>query len=172
MDALIKFYKKKTAFKGASEEDLKILNDLGQGRLPEDIIKFYSQAMPAKNVTLGGFVLYPVSRIHEENINYIPGADIYPMGFFTFASTLDGDAICVDMLNENGCIYQCSHSLLSESGISFYKNHLVELELNYDNIIKCSVKLADNFKSFMNKIRTGKMDSYDVTHYVIKNYSE
>lgn len=172
MEALIKFYKKKKVFKGASEEDLKVLNDLGQGRLPEDIITFFSQAMPSKNVDMGGFVLYPVSRIHEENINYVPGAFIYPMGFFTFASSLDGDAVCVDITKENGCVYQCSHSLLSEDGISFYKKQMVHLELNYENIIKCSVKLADDFKHFINKIRTGKMDSYDVTHYVIKNYSE
>lgn len=173
MDALIKFYKKKKVFKGASEDDMKVLNDLGKGRLPDDIITFFSQAMPSKNVDMGGFVLYPISRIHEENINYVPGAYIYPIGFFTFASSLDGDAVCIDMTKENGGVYQCSHSLLSEDKISFYKiNHMVELELNYENVIKCSVKLADNFKHFINRIRSGKMDSYDVTHYVIKNYSE
>lgn len=50
------------------------------------------------------------------------------------------DAICVDTTKLDGRIYQCSHSLLSEDGISFYKGKMIHLDFNYDNVIKYSVE--------------------------------
>lgn len=172
MEKLIETYKKKRAFVGASEEEMKTLLELEKDSLPEELILFFKEAMAEKEVKMGDFVLYPIERVKEENLNYVPGANIYPLGLFTFASTLGGDAICVDITKPEGHVYQCSHSLLSDSEIAFYKQKMVSLELNYENVIKCSVELAGSFKEFMEWVKTGRRRCYNVTSYVLDNYKE
>lgn len=175
METFIKFLKRKRKFKNsfaeATEAEMEQLTEIGKGKLPAELLEVYQTIMPNKNIEISDFVMYSVQRIKEENFDAVPGANIYPYGLFVFMSTLDGDAICIDLNDENGAIYQCSHSLLSnEERISFYKRNMVSLDFTYENIIRCSVKLADSYRDFTEKLMNKKVYAYNVVRTVIDNY--
>ena len=61
---------------------MKTLLELEKDSLPEELILFFKEAMAEKEVKMGDFVLYPIERVKEENLNYVPGANIYPLDFY------------------------------------------------------------------------------------------
>lgn len=164
----------KGKFAPATEDELKQLSDLCDGKMPEIMYKFFSECMPQEEVEIGNLVFYPLSRILQENNDYVPGCIIKPFGFVTIASTLDGDAFALDITTDDGQVYQCSHSLISEDGMSFYaKKTMVHYELNYENIIKCSLKVAKNgFSGFITLAKYGYLGRDSVIDYVIKHYKK
>ena len=175
MENFIKYLKRKgkTQFTEAKEEEIQQLAEWGKGKLPEEFLYVYQNMMPKNVVGIKDIVIYPMERIKNENFHYVPGANIYPLGFFTFASGLDGDAICMDLNDESGSIYQCSHSLLAdEEKISFYKNKMVHLEFSYENVIRCSKKLADNYLEFTKELKKSRSITYDVVSIAIERYYE
>lgn len=161
-------------FEKGDEKEIQQLVELGKRKLPKEFITIYQEAMPINEVEIyNDIVIYPFERIEEENADAVPGINIYQYGLLTFASTLDGDAICIDLNDKNGVIYQCSHSLLAdEEEISFYKEKMICKEFTYENIIKFSMKLADNFMEFIEKIMSENLEIYDVIENVIDNYKE
>ncbi len=151
------------SFRKPTEEEMSKLRTISSTKLPDMFMEVYSNAMPADEVEFCDFVFYGIDRIIAENTDYIPGANIAPYGFFTFASTLDGDGICMDLNDSQFPVYQCSHSLLSnENKISYYKKKIITLEFNYENIIKFSPKLADGFSDFISKLIDDEVDTYSV----------
>lgn len=164
----------KGKFAPATEDELKQLSDLCDGKMPEVMHKFFSECMPQEEVEIGNLVFYPLSRILQENNDYVPGCIIKPFGFVTIASTLDGDAFAVDITSSEAHVYQCSHSLISEDGMSFYaKKTMVHYDLNYDNIIKSSLKVAKNgFSGFITLAKYGYLGRDSVIDYVIKHYKK
>lgn len=161
-------------FEKGDEKEIQQLVELGKRKLPKEFINIYQEAMPIDEVEIyNDIVFYPFERIQEENVEAVPGINIYPYGLLTFASTLDGDAICIDLNDKNCAIYQCSHSLLAdEEEISFYKEKMICKEFTYENIIKFSMKLADNFMEFIEKIMNENLEIYDVIESVIDDYKE
>lgn len=175
MEKFIKFLKRKykNSFVEATDNEMKQLTEFGKGKLPSELLEVYHTMMPNTNIEIGDFTMYPIQRIKAENFDAVPGVNIYPYGLFTFMSTYDGDAICIDLNNENGAIYQCSHSLLSDDKkIYFYKHKMVNLEFTYENIIKCSVKLANNYREFIEKLIDKRLYAHSVVQTVIDNYKE
>ncbi len=173
LDKSMQMCRKKGSFAPATDDEMKHLSDLCVGKMPEDMRKFFSECMPQEEIKLGGYVLYPLSRILAENSDYIPGCIIKGFGFVTIASTLDGDAVALDITNPNGHVYQCSHSLISENGMSFYaKGQMVHYDLNYENIVKCSFNVGWYFSDFIKWIRSGRNGSIDVIDWVISKYEE
>lgn len=176
LEASIKYLyeNEKGKFAPATEDEMKQLSDLCDGKTPEVMHKFFSECMPQEEVEIGNLVFYPLSRILQENNDYVPGCIIKPFGFITVASTLDGDAFAVDITSPEAHVYQCSHSLLSEDGMSFYaKKTMVHLDLNYDNIVKCSIKTAKNgFCGFLTLAKYGYLGRDSVTDHVIKHYKK
>lgn len=173
MRDFMKFLKRrrKAKFAPAKEEEIQQLIKLGKEKLPNEFLEVYSNMMPEHEIEIKDIVIYPMSRIKEENFNCIPGVNIYPLGFFTFASTLEGDAICIDLNDEKRAVYQCSHSLLANGEtISFYMNQMVSLEFCYENIIRCSVKLANSYVEFTKKLLKGRIFAHNVVEYAIDNY--
>lgn len=173
MQDFMKFLKKKRkdGFAPAKEEEIQQLVEMGKGKLPNEFLEGYKNMMPEHEIEIKDIVIYPMSRMKEENFDAIPGINIYPLGFFTFASTLDGDAICIDLNDKNGAVYQCSHSLLSNGEkISFYTNKMVSLDLSYENVIRCSVKLANSYMEFAKELRKGRIIAFNVVRFVIDNY--
>ncbi len=120
LDASIRYLSEMGKFAPAAEEELKQLSDLCNGKMPEVMDKFFAECMPQEEVEIGNLVFYPLSRILAENSDYLPGCIIKRFGFITIASTLDGDAFAIDITSDEGNVYQCSHSLISEDGMSFY----------------------------------------------------
>lgn len=137
-----------------SDEELLKFREISGGKLPDMLTEVYTNTMPADEIEFSDFVFYGIDRMYEENINYIPGANILPFGVFTFASTFDGDAICIDLNDDDFPVYQCSHELLAdESEISYYKEKMIyRLDFNYNNIIKVSYRLADSLTEFIDEL--------------------
>lgn len=150
----------------ATDDEIRKIKELSE-ELPDVFVEIYSQAVPEDELEYEDFVFYDIDRICIENTDAVPGANILPFGLFTFASTFDGDAICVDLNDSMLPVYQCSHSLLSdENEISYYKKTMISLEFNYDNIIKVSPRLADSFSDFVSKLIDDDVETYSVTDMI------
>lgn len=174
LESGIKELNEKGKFAPATEEELNQLSDLCDGIIPEVLHKFFSECMPQEEVEIRNLVFYPLSRILAENSDYVPGCIIKPFGFVTIASTLDGDAFAVDITSPECHVYQCSHSLISEDGISFYaKKAMVHYDLNHENIAKSSLKIAKTgFSGFITLAKYGYVGNDSVVDYVIKHYKK
>ena len=154
------------SLRAATDDEINKIKELSE-ELPDVFVEIYSQAVPEDELEYEDFVFYDIDRICIENTDAVPGANILPFGLFTFASTFDGDAICVDMNDSELPVYQCSHSLLSdENEISYYKKTMISLEFNYDNIIKVSPRLADSFSDFVDKLINNDTETYSVTDMI------
>ena len=169
-----KFYKFLERLEGISlecpkESDIERLQELSSGKLPEMFLEVYRKAVPVREVEYDDFVFYGIERIVDENTDYIPGANLLPLGLFTFASALDGDSICFDLSDTNYPVYQCSHSLVSgESDITYYKGEMHRLSFNYENVIKVAPKLADSFEDFVRKLLSGEVETFSVMDMIEK----
>lgn len=155
-------------FTKPSEGDVEKILTLSSGKFPEMFIEVYSKTVPADDTEYNDFVFYGIDRIIDENTDYIPGANLLPLGLFTFSSTFDGDSICFDMNDPNFPVYQCSHSLLSgEDDISYSKgSEMYTLPFNYENVIKIAPKLADSFDEFIMKLQSGEAETFSVTDMI------
>lgn len=155
------------SFEKATEKDREKLQELSSGKLPETFREVYWETYPADDVEYGDLVFYGAERMCEENTDYIPGADLLPLGLFTFASTFDGDSICFDLNDPDHPVYQCSHELLSgEDDITYYKGEMHKLPFNYENVIKVAPKLAESFDEFVRKLLSGEAETYSVTEMI------
>lgn len=77
----------------ASTEALRALAELGA---PESLIAFYREFEPEADVEIGTVRLPTISSMIVENTDAVPGADLGPHRFTTFATTIYGDAYCFD----------------------------------------------------------------------------
>jgi hypothetical protein len=79
-------------------------DDLEQARLfgfPGVLIDFYRESAPDGPT---GCVeldqrIWSVQNAIAENRDYVPGADLFPLGYVVFASNKFGDAYCIDMFH-------------------------------------------------------------------------
>lgn len=166
----------KENFEVLSEEDLSDIKELLDRELPKEIIDYLKKCIPEEDIELDNdFVLFSLDTILEENEDAVPGVNILPYGFFTFAGTVDGDVLCVDLNSKENSVYLCSHSLLSdEEEIVFYKSEIgmVKLPFNYENIKKCSIKLTDSFEKFVVKMSKDDLEPIDIIETVIESYTD
>ena len=154
------------SLRAATDDEIKKLKELTD-KLPDVFVEIFSQAMPEDDLEYEDFEFYGIDRICIENVDAVPGANLLPFGFFTFASTFDGDSICVDLNDPDLPVYQCSHSLLEdETEISYYKKEMITLAFNYENIVKVSPKLADCFSDFVDKLINNDVETYSVTDII------
>jgi len=79
------------------EEDGELLA-LKNYKVPKDIISFYENFEPGELGELnGGVCLLDLDGIKEENCNLSPGAYLIQYGLITFATTVGGNVICMDL---------------------------------------------------------------------------
>ncbi len=157
-------------FQKTDDPEIARLKDLFSGKIPDMMLETFSEHVPAEDVEYGDFVFFGIERIIEENTDYIPGANIFPFGLFTFASTFEGDAIVFDSNDPEFPVYQCSHSLLDdEEEICFSKNGKIQsLPFSYENVIKVSARLADSFDGFVKRLISGDVGTYTITEMLEK----
>ena len=148
----------------ASEESVDRLSELFGGKMPELLLNMYKEHVLNDEIECGEIVLYGIDRIVEENNDYVPGANVHPLGLYTFASELDGDAICFDINAPAFPVYQCSHSLLEdEEEIYFSKDdEMKSLPFTYENVTRISHRLADSFEEFVEKLIDYDIELYGV----------
>lgn len=154
-------------FTHPSNTDIEKIKILASNRLPSTFLDVYTKSVPKDDVAYKDFVFYGINRVIEENTAYIPGANILPLGLFTFASTLDGDSICFDTNSPSFPVFQCFHSLLSgEEDILWYKGGRHVLPFNYENVLKIAPKLAETFDDFVLKLLSGKAETFSVSDII------
>lgn len=134
-----------------NDEELIKFREISDG-LPDILTEVYTNTMPDGEYEFSDFIFYGINRLYDENINYVAGANIFPFGFFTFASTFDGDSICIDLNDDNLPVYQCSHEILADETEIYDYDEDKSLEFNYNNIIKVSEKLADSLTEFIEEL--------------------
>ena len=146
------------------ETAINMIRELSSDRLPAMLLETYAVSAPAEEAEFGDYVFYGIDRMIEENTDYVPGANLLPLGLFTFASTVDGDCICLDMKDPKFPVYQCSHSMHSgEDDISYSKNSKIyEMPFNYENVMKTAPRLADSFEEFVALLLDGNDEAYSV----------
>lgn len=90
---LLEKIKRKTnvSFHPADAEALKQFRLLGA---PEDAVSFFEQHDPTECAEINKVRLLPIEEILFENRECVPGADIQPLGYVVFATTVYGDAFC------------------------------------------------------------------------------
>ena len=144
--------------------------ELSSNRLPAMLLEAYTVSAPKEDTEFEDLVFYGLDRMIDENTNYVPGANLLPLGLFTFASTFDGDSICIDMNDTAFPVYQCSHSLHSgEDDIYYSKNSKMhELPFGYENVIKTAPRLADSFEGFVSLLGSGELQTYSVSDMIAR----
>lgn len=155
------------SFRKATDDEINNLVSLGKNQLPEEFIELYRNAMPVKEIEISGIVFYPAERIIAENTDYVPGANILPYGLFTFASTADGDAVCIDLEYKDHTVFQCPCDLLSdETQIAFYKKQMISLPFNYKTITEFSGCIAENIDEFLEMLIYSEIELYSITEII------
>jgi hypothetical protein len=79
-------------------------DDIEQARLfgfPRVLVDFYRESAPdaADGCVKLDQRLWSVQNAIAENRDYVPGADLFPLGYVVFASNKFGDAYCIDMIH-------------------------------------------------------------------------
>lgn len=140
-------------FQTPEKEAVEKLLTLTQGRMPEMFADVYTKQEPLGEAASADFVFYGLGRMADENTEYIPGANLLPLGLFTFASTDDGDSICFDMNDPAFPVYHVSHETMNgEDDIMFEENGKWQsVPFNYENVVRYAHKIADSFAEFVSE---------------------
>lgn len=134
----------------ANPEDLKRAEQAG---LPRELLELYRQYEPDSSVDLSQR-LWCAAHAVLENTDAVPGIGLFPHGYVVFASTLDGDAYCMDMnvTNEHG-----------EHPIVLFGHEFIDENTELAHIQASRVEVASSLDDFLVKFAAGTL-SEDV-HY-------
>ncbi len=125
------------------------------------IIDFYSKYEPDDIPLLESYVyLLGIDNIIMENTELSPGAFLSNYGFYVFATTVGGNALCIDTNDTNdgdASVYIADHSRF------FYDDDIDKVviigenisdcyEVNYDNMVKFLPRIESSFLTFMEKL--------------------
>lgn len=161
------------SFREATENEIAALKELAKYELPEEFVEMFRHAMPTEEVEVSGITFYPLRRIIAENTAYVPGVNVSPYGLFAFASTADGDPVCIDLAHETHTVWHCPHELLSDGEqICFYKGEPIALPFNYDTITDFSGCIGEDLDEFLEMLITCTIELYTLTEIIDLNYRD
>jgi hypothetical protein len=130
----------------AREDQLAALISLGA---PKSIVEFYRLHEPQPEAEIGQVRLQGVFGILRENMDYVPGSYLRPLGFFVFATTVFGDAYCFDLKssldNSDAAVVIMAHDLDFESA-------------DQTLIMSAKKQVADGFDGFLTQFLAGALD--------------
>lgn len=146
--ALIDEIKRKTniEFRPAEPTTIQQFRALG---VPEDAVSFYRNNEPCDCAEINNVRLWPITEVLRENRDYVPGADIYPLGFVVFATTLYGDAFCFDL---NGAVGTSAPVVLVSHEIDWTNTDTRR------NIASLAKRIAPSFETFLAMYEEGTLD--------------
>ncbi len=130
------------ALRPASAEDLARLRALG---VPPSVVSFYERFEPAACAEISDVRLWPIAEVVEENTDYVPGCDLHPRGFVVFATTVFGDAYCLDLNEPGPPVTLMSHEVLFS-------------ELGPDELGAVRKVVASSFDDFIRHFASGGLD--------------
>jgi hypothetical protein len=140
--------------------------NLTQIQLPDSIINFYRESEPHYLPILnGGIRLLGLDAIKDENCTGAPGMYLIRFGVLVFATTIGGNAICMDLQEIKG---DSPRIVICESNFCSYNEdcHCVEavwlpdeiaakyepdepVVLTYELLKKCLPEVSPSFGSFL-----------------------
>ena len=68
----------------SSDDAVQKIRELTADRLPAMFLETYAASTPADDAEFGDYVFYGLDRMIDENTDYVPGANLLPLGLFTF----------------------------------------------------------------------------------------
>ncbi|MCR5609127.1 MAG: hypothetical protein K6G26_08705 [Lachnospiraceae bacterium] len=138
------------------------------------IIDFYSKYEPDEIPLLESYVnLLGIDWIIMENTELSPGAFLSKHGFYVFATTVGGNALCINTNEANdgdASVYIADHSRFyyndeTDQAKIMGEEAWIYHELNYDSIVKFSPKIESSFFTFMEKV--SRNEYADVEDYLM-----
>jgi hypothetical protein len=116
---------------------------------PESLMQFYRLHAPSMEVEIGNVRLQTIRGLIDENADYVPGADLRPHGFVTFATTTCGDAYCTD----------CAESKNDDPPIVIMAHEVSFEELDRRTILSVRKRVADNLEDFLVRFLAKTLDT-------------
>jgi hypothetical protein len=120
----------------ASAEDLERARAAG---FPDDLIDLYRQFAPKRCIELKQRI-WSIAEALVENMDAVPGCALSPHGFIVFASTVCGDAYCVDT------------NITTPVGhhpIVLFSHEVIEEDMPLSDILRFRVEVATSLKDFL-----------------------
>jgi len=127
-------------FKKASSEDIAWLKDSG---IPASILEFFTMYEPVNTIESDGVHLVPIHQLKAENTQAVPGVVVNQYGWVVIATTISGDAYCVDTRSKGKdmSIYIVSHERGMDATFEDIKQHSRIVAQSFDEFLQ---KFAQN----------------------------
>lgn len=139
--------KSRVDFRPASSARVAELRSLG---MPEDIVAFYVNSEPARTAEIGKVRLCSIPDILVENTDAVPGYYAHPCGYVVFATTIYGDAFCIDTRATPGKaapIVLIAHDLEPDND-----------QIKREDLAGLAKPIAVSFESFLNAFASETLD--------------
>jgi hypothetical protein len=123
----------------ASDDDLQQASLFG---LPEVLINFYRENAPDPKdgrVELDQRI-WSLQNAIAENRDYVPGAELFPLGYVVFASNKFGDAYCIDTVHT---------SPSGEHSIVLFPHDVIEEGATLADVERYRLTVATNLEDFL-----------------------
>jgi hypothetical protein len=136
-----------TDLRPAEPEALAVLTELG---VPQALLRFYGEFEPQAEAEIGKVRLLPVVDVVVENTEAVPGADLRPHGFVTFATTIYGDAYCFDTGLETA---------RPDAPVVIMTHEVIFEDLDHDTIMGARKIVATGFDDWLAQFVAGGLET-------------
>lgn len=122
---------------------------------------YLEKCLTEEGVFTSGVRVKNLAQLRDENLSETsPGAYIFPFGFLVVGTSIGGNAICVD--SRTSSVYWANSVDFLDDALSFEdktSGEWLELEYNYENILRALVHLGDDWEAFVIGLLEGKLES-------------
>ena len=129
---------------GASTKELERAEELA---FPNELVEMYRQLNPADCIELKQRI-WSIENAVIENTQAVPGCALSPHGFIVFASTLGGDAYCVDT------------NIITSAGhhpVALFSHEMIGEDDGMEKISSLRVEVADSLEDFLAQFVSGDL---------------
>jgi SMI1 / KNR4 family (SUKH-1) len=109
---------------------------------PELLLDFYRENAPDPALPCVALDqrLWTVGNAVAENRDYVPGAELFPLGYVVFASNRYGDAYCIDTIHAGAS---------GEYPVVLFPHDVIEEGATLDTVEKYRLTVAANLEDFL-----------------------
>lgn len=127
----------------------------------QDVLEYFKHLLPAEIFVASGVRVKTTQGIEEENSAEVaPGGFIAPFGFVVIATSVGGNAVCVDC--HTGATYWADRSSFTEEDISFEDRSTgawVDFPFSPENIPKALVPIEYSLEVFLERLLTDDLET-------------
>ncbi|HXB67368.1 MAG TPA: SMI1/KNR4 family protein [Candidatus Acidoferrales bacterium] len=130
----------------ATDEDLEEARQFG---FPNGLLELYRENAPDvadgrvelwKSRPASGQRIWSVQNAIRENRDYVPGTELFPLGYVVFASNMFGDAYCIDTVH------------VGQSGelpVVLFPHDVIEEGASQEDVERYRLPVAANLEDFL-----------------------